>query len=317
VSAGRPGVKKAIILLTDGAANEPQFVGTPGSTGFLNCGADAPAPGGDGNGFEASAAAACADGGGFAQDNSSGTNTSTSCSNGGKDRHVFQDFNIIVPPGAIVDGFTVRLDAWVNATGGTRAMCADLSWNGGASWTSTKATPNLSTSQTTYTLGNSSDNWGRSWTTAETSNTNFRVRITDVSSTTNRNFSLDWVAVDVHYTMPPPVVGSCNYAKQKADAAKNADIEIFTIGFGVENERCQYDSGSPYQNAVVAKLLADMATNSQNDHGNCATASAIAAENDDGDHFLCEAKDGSSLAPIFKQAAEILASGSKLVPVFE
>ena len=316
LSAGRPGVKKAIIFLTDGAANQPQFVGTPGSTGFFNCTADAPTAGGDGDGFEVGAAAACADGGGNAQDNNSGTTTSTSCSNTGKDRHVFRDFNISVPPGAVIDGFSVRLDAWVNSTSGTRVMCADLSWNGGASWTAAKTTSSLSSSQATFTLGNSSDNWGRSWTTAQTSNANFRVRITDVAST-SRNFSLDWVAVNVHYTVPPPVVGSCNYAKQKADTAKNAEIEVFTIGFGVESEICQYDTGSPYQNAVVARLLADMATNSLNDHGNCASPSAIDAENADGDHFLCEAKDGSSLAPIFKQAAEILASGSKMVPIYD
>jgi hypothetical protein len=316
-SAGRSGVKKAIIFLTDGAANQPQFVGTPGSTGMLNCGAEAPAGGGDGNGFESNAGGACADGGANAQDNNSGNNTSTSCSNAGKDRHVFRDFNINIPPGAVVDGFTVRLDAWVNATGGTRVMCAELSWNGGASWTSAKTTGSLGTGQATFNLGNSSDNWGRSWTAANTSNANFRVRVTDVSSTTNRNFALDWVGVEAHYTTPPPFVGSCNYAKQKADAAQSAEIEIFTIGFGVESEVCQYDNGSPYQGAVVADLLADMATSSANDHGNCASTSAIDAENADGDHFLCEAKDGSSLAPIFKQAAEILASGSKMVPVFD
>ena len=317
LSAGRPGVKKAIIFLTDGAANEPQFVGTPGSTGFLNCGANASAGGGDGNGFETSAASACGDGGGNAADINSGTSTSTSCGNSGKDRHVFRDFNVSIPPGAVVDGISVRVDAWVDATSGTRAICTDLSWNGGASWTSTKATPNLSTSQSSYTLGNSSDNWGRSWAAGDTSNANFRLRLTSVGSDNARDFFLDWAAVNVHYTMPPPVVGSCNYANQKATAAKNAGIEVFTIGFGVENERCQYDTGSPYQNQVVAKLLADMATDSFNDNGNCASSSAIDAENADGDHFLCEAKDGSSLAPIFKQAAELLAGGSKMVPVFD
>jgi hypothetical protein len=316
VSAGRPGVKKAIIFLTDGAANQPQFVGTPGSTGFLNCAADAPGAGGDGNGFEVSAAAACGDGGANAADNNSGTSTSTSCSNSGKDRHVFRDFNISVPAGAVIDGFSVRLDSWVSSTSGTRFQCVDLSWNGGASWTSAKTTSSLSGSQATYTLGNSSDNWGRSWSPGDVSNGNFQVRVTDVAST-SRNFNLDWVALNVHYTIPPPVAGSCNYANQKASAAKASEIEIFTIGFGVESERCQYDNGTPYQNAVVANLLADMATSSANDHGNCATTGAIDAENADGDHFLCEAKDGSSLAPIFKQAAEILASGSKMVPVFD
>jgi len=47
----------------------------------------------------------------------------------------------------------------VDNASGTRAMCAELSWNGGATWTAAKSTPSLSTSQSTYTLGNASDNW--------------------------------------------------------------------------------------------------------------------------------------------------------------
>lgn len=58
-----------------------------------------------------------------------------------------------------------------------------------------------------------------------------------------------------------------------------------------------------------------MATDSQDDHGHCASAAAITAENEDGDHFLCEAKSGADLEPIFKQAVEQLTGGSKLVPV--
>jgi len=52
------------------------------------------------------------------------------------------------------------VDACVDNASGTRAMCAELSWNGGATWTAAKSTPSLSTSQSTYTLGNASDNWG-------------------------------------------------------------------------------------------------------------------------------------------------------------
>ena len=143
------------------------------------------------------------------------------------------------------------------------------------------------------------------------------MRVTDVSSNNARDFFLDWAALEVYYTAPPPVVCSCNYANQKASSAKNADIEIFTIGRGVESEICQYDNGSTYKNALAAKILVDMATDSLDDNGHCLSSSAIDAENADGDHFLCEAKDGSSLAPLFKQVAEMLTSGSKLVPVFE
>lgn len=120
----------------------------------------------------------------------------------------------------------------------------------------------------------------------------------------------------MHYTIPPPTIGSCNYANQQATAAKNDQIEIFTIGFGLAAETCQYDSGSPYQDAEATELLADMATDSLDDHGHCDNAAAIDAENADSDHFLCEA-EGGDLEPIFKQAAEILAQGSKMVPVYD
>jgi len=104
-----------------------------------------------------------------------------------------------LPSGASVKGIEVVLDARVDSNFGTRGICVQLSWNGGASWTSAKATPNMSTSFVQYTLGSASDTWGRSWTEAELSNANFRVRVTDVSSSSSRDFSLDWVPVRITY----------------------------------------------------------------------------------------------------------------------
>jgi hypothetical protein len=141
--------------------------------------------------------------------------------------------------------------------------------------------------------------------------------VTSVANTNTRDFGLDWAAVNVYYQTPGPTLGSCHFAYQKAAAAKSSDIEVFTIGFGVESETCQYDNGSPYQNARATAILADMATDSQDDNGNCSSSSAIDAENADGDHFFCEAKDGTSLASVFTAAAGSLLSGSKLVPVFD
>jgi hypothetical protein len=74
-----------------------------------------------------------------------------------------------------------------------------LSWNNGASWTTAKSTGTLTTSEATYTLGSPTDTWGRAWSVADFSNTNFRLRVIDVASSTSRDFSLDWVAVRVTY----------------------------------------------------------------------------------------------------------------------
>jgi hypothetical protein len=48
-------------------------------------------------------------------------------------------------------------------------------------------------------LGSPSDTWGRTWTAADLGNANFRVRVISTSSTTGRDFFLDWVPVRVTY----------------------------------------------------------------------------------------------------------------------
>ncbi|MGB2695481.1 MAG: VWA domain-containing protein [Dehalococcoidia bacterium] len=104
----------------------------------------------------------------------------------------------------------------------------------------------------------------------------------------------------------------CSYGRTTADTAKASDIEIFTIGFAVAGERCQVDRDAPYANTLVTQPLADMATDSLDDHGRCSSSANTRAENEDGDHFLCEAATGD-LEPIFRHAAEILAGGPRLI----
>jgi hypothetical protein len=314
---GRSGVPKAIILFTDGAANEPSNVGSgvAGNTGNLNCTAQAAVTtsSGDNNGYGTNPSNACSDGSGNATDTDSGTGTSTVCTNSGKDRHIFRDYNIALPAGATLTGVSVRLDAWADSSSSSPTMCGELSWNGGTTWTSAKQTGNLTTSQATYTLGASNDTWGHSWSAAETSNANFRLRVTDVSSSTSRDFSLDWAAVNVYYTTPGIAAGPCDYANNQATAAKAAGIEVFTLGYGLESESCS--EGGAYSSQPASKLLADMATTSLDDHGHCANQAAADLENADGDHFLCEPTNGD-LQPIFAQVAQSLSHGAKLITVF-
>jgi hypothetical protein len=78
-------------------------------------------------------------------------------------------------------------------------MCVSLSWDNGVTWTAWKSTPNLTTDEATYILGSSSDTWGHVWTSSELGNVNFQVRVVDVASDTSRDFSLDWVAVNITY----------------------------------------------------------------------------------------------------------------------
>ncbi len=183
----------------------PTNTPTAGNTGFLspNANAAVTSSAGDNNGFQTSPTNAYADGGGSAQDVNSGTNNNASCTANSKDKHRFYDYNISLPGGVTVTGIEVRLDAFVDAVGSNApAMCVQLSWEGGATWTTAKQTPTLTTTEATYVLGSAADTWGRAWTATNLTNANFRVRVIDVASGSNataRDFSLDWVAVRVSY----------------------------------------------------------------------------------------------------------------------
>jgi choice-of-anchor B domain-containing protein len=191
---------------TSTPTHTPTATQTPstGNTGFLspNTNAAVTSSAGDNNGFEVSPSNAHADNGGIARDVNSGTNNNSSCTANSKDKHRFYDFNITLPGGATVKGIEVRLDAFADSASSAPKICVQLSWNGGTTWTSAKQTSTLTTSEATYMLGNPTDTWGRTWTLANLSNTNFRVRVIDVASSsgaTSRDFSLDWISVRVNY----------------------------------------------------------------------------------------------------------------------
>jgi hypothetical protein len=184
---------------TPGASATP--TSAPGNTGFLSPNANTPvtAQAGDNNGFEATPANGQANDSTFAVDTNSGTSTELSCTARGKDKHVYFNYNLSLPGGATIQGLEVRLDARVDSSSNAPKMCVELSWDGGVSWTTPKSTSTLTTSEGTYTLGGPADTWGHVWQTGQLSNANFRVRITNVASSTARDFSLDWVAVNVHF----------------------------------------------------------------------------------------------------------------------
>jgi hypothetical protein len=173
----------------------------PVNTGLLSPTAQAPVTSGSGdnNGYQTNPSNAFGNDGVFAVDTNSGRNSSTSCTSSRKDRHIFYNYDINIPSGATITGIEVRADGRVDSTSGSPKFCVQISWNGGATWTTAKSTSTLTTSEATYLLGNSADTWGRTWALGDFSNANFRIRITDVASSTSRDFSLDWLAVQVTY----------------------------------------------------------------------------------------------------------------------
>ena len=97
-------------------------------------------------------------------------------------------------------GIEVRLDARVDSTSGAPRMCVQLSADGARPGRRSGRLPTLATAQRTLVLGGATDTWNTTWSATTLGNASFRVRVVDVASSTSRDFSLDWVAVNVHYT---------------------------------------------------------------------------------------------------------------------
>ncbi|MBK8815473.1 MAG: zinc carboxypeptidase [Methylococcaceae bacterium] len=202
--------RNAILYLLSQAACPYSVIGKQAdycdvtTTGFFNPSANTAVTSGagDNNGYGTTPVNAYSLNNLFAVDTNSGTTTSTSCTNSGKDKHQYYNFNMTIPFGATIKDIEVRLNAKADSTAGTPVICAELSWNGGVSWTTPVSTGVLGTGSKTYTLGSPDVNpltWGRTWSDAELTNSNFRVRLTNVSSSTSRDFSLDWVTTRVRY----------------------------------------------------------------------------------------------------------------------
>ena len=176
----------------------PVPISQAAATDWLSPSANQVYPGGDNNGFQDNPTYA------YANDSNYASNP-----DGAGDRHGYFNYNISLPPGAVVTGIEVRLDGWRDNTSGQSAglYLVELSDNGGDSWPSDdRWTGALGTSDPEGTLwvGGPTDMWGlNDWTASELSNGNFRVRITSSSYWGNRDFFLDWVAVRITYNVAP------------------------------------------------------------------------------------------------------------------
>ncbi len=160
---------------------------------------------GDNNGFQTQPARACASDNLDAADPATGTTAGSSCGTGAvpnpaKDRHRFWGFATGLPGSvSVITGIEVRADTGMNNNAGTTVLCAQLSWDGGTSWTDLQSVALSGPQESTYLLGGTTDTWGRSWTLAELTPTSFRVRLVPASSRTDKRIDLDYLAVSVSY----------------------------------------------------------------------------------------------------------------------
>jgi Flp pilus assembly protein TadG len=103
----------------------------------------------------------------------------------------------------------------------------------------------------------------------------------------------------------------CQWAVDNAQTAKNANIQLLTIGFGVEGARCTRDTAGSYVSALATKFLADMASpinGTPADDNGCTTA-----ENQDGDNFFCQPGTGDLSYVFVQAAAQLVNRSSRLV----
>ena len=188
-------------------SNQATAVVTATSTTFKACVSTAAdtTGAGDNNGYQSNPTRACTSDNSYAQDTDSGTSTTASCGTGAvplssKDRHQFSGF-VLGLPGTVtdIDGIRVQADLKLDAFSGTNLLCAQLSWDGGTTWTTIQSQAIATATETTYTFGGTADTWGRTWTLAELGTSAFRVRIIDASTVATRDFQLDYLAVSVTY----------------------------------------------------------------------------------------------------------------------
>lgn len=114
-------------------------------------------------------------------------------------------FNLpAITAGSTIDGIEVRAEAKSTDTSGCR-LGVSLSWNSGSNYTDAKYM-NLTGSDSTETLGGTSNNWGRTWSASQFSTANFVLKIQDNDPGNNcdnsATTSVDQLQVRVHYTEP-------------------------------------------------------------------------------------------------------------------
>ncbi len=123
-------------------------------------------------------------------------------------------YGFSIPPAATINGITVTIGRYSTGTGGappiyvirdsvvsllkTGAVAGDNKANTIDNW------PAFGAANAAATYGGPADLWGTTWTPAEINATNFGVALsaTNSSSTNNRTAGVDYISVEVTYTIP-------------------------------------------------------------------------------------------------------------------
>jgi hypothetical protein len=130
-----------------------------------------------------------------------GSDDSRSTTSVNGEKNDWYNFSFNLPSNYAVSGITVYLEGSTVA-GSTTGVDVELSWDGGASYTSTShGYTTSSATDAVRTLGSGTDLWSRTWTASELSNANFRLRL-NKKGDAGFNHRIDNIQVDINYTVP-------------------------------------------------------------------------------------------------------------------
>lgn len=138
-------------------------------------------------------------------DNAFSTNDVYATESVDDDKQQYGTFNIsTIPTGSIINGIEVRVEAHSNIASDERHFHVDLSWNNGVNFGNNENASNYGISDSTQTLGSATNTWGRTWSSSEFTNSNFRVRL-EADLHSFRTLYLDYIEVKVYFTPPTSI----------------------------------------------------------------------------------------------------------------
>ncbi|NTW62208.1 DUF5011 domain-containing protein [Candidatus Saccharibacteria bacterium] len=112
------------------------------------------------------------------------------------DRVDYSNFGLSLPAGVTITGIEVAAEA---NRPDPRTINISLSSDSGDHYTTTKNVGAYTNTDSTIVIGSNSDSWGRSWTSADFNNSNFRMRVHAVTSGPGDILNLDQIQIKVYF----------------------------------------------------------------------------------------------------------------------
>ena len=142
----------------------------------------------------------------------------------------YGNFGYVLGGSTTIDGIEVAVEGNRSST---RTLAVELSWDGGASWTSAQTVTFTSVDDATVLVGGTADTWGRTWAPAEFNNGSFLVRATAGSGGGNLNVDQLQIKVIYHTNTDPTASDSSETTDEDtpttvAMSATDADLDTLT-----------------------------------------------------------------------------------------